>query len=99
MKRLFDIVISSVGLTVLSPILILFAVLIKMESKGPVFDRGVRVGRHGKPFRIFKFRSMVQDAEKIGASSTGVSDMRVTRCERAVTGRRSIQPIFSKFIF
>jgi len=49
-----------------------------------VFYRGVRVGRHGKPFRIFKFRSMVQDAERLGASSTSTTDMRVTICGRFI---------------
>ncbi len=56
------------------------AIAIKLESKGSVFYRGVRVGRGGKPFHIFKFRSMVQDAEQKGASSTSGSDSRVTRC-------------------
>ena len=55
-----------------------------MESRGPIFYRGVRVGRYGRPFRIFKFRSMVQDAEKVGASSTSITDMRVTRIGRLI---------------
>lgn len=58
MKRLFDIVASGCGLLVLSPVLILVAIWIKLDSKGPVFYRQVRVGRHNKDFRIFKFRSM-----------------------------------------
>ena len=58
MKRLFDIVESGCGLLVLSPVLILVAIWIKLDSKGPVFYRQVRVGRHNKDFRIFKFRSM-----------------------------------------
>ena len=84
MKRLFDFVISLSGLILLSPLLIIVGLFIKIESKGPVFYRGVRIGRCGKPFKIFKFRSMIQDAEKIGASSTGLSDMRVTRCGRFI---------------
>lgn len=80
MKRTFDIFISLIGLILLSPFFLLLAVIIKLDSHGPVFYRGVRVGCHGKTFRIFKFRSMVNDAEKTGASSTGSSDPRVTRC-------------------
>lgn len=80
MKRTFDIVCSAVGLLFFSPFFLIMAAAIKLESPGPVFYRGVRVGRNGKSFRIFKFRSMVQGAEKIGASSTGDSDSRITRC-------------------
>lgn len=79
MKRIFDIIFSLSGLLLLSPALIVLAAAIKLESRGPVFYRGVRVGRYGRPFRIFKFRSMVQDAEKVGAASTSATDMRVTR--------------------
>lgn len=84
MKRIFDFVVSLIGLIILSPLFLIIAILIKLESKGPVFYRGIRVGRYGKPFQIFKFRSMVQDAEKIGVSSTRASDMRVTRCGRFI---------------
>jgi lipopolysaccharide/colanic/teichoic acid biosynthesis glycosyltransferase len=84
LKRLFDILFASIGLTLSAPLLGLIALLIKLESPGPVFYRGVRVGRHGKPFRIFKLRSMVNDAEKKGASSTSGADMRVTRCGRVI---------------
>lgn len=83
-KRIFDFTFALVGLIVTSLIFALVAILIKLESKGAVFYRGIRVGRYGKPFRIFKFRSMVQDAERIGASSTGDSDARVTRCGRII---------------
>lgn len=62
----------------LGPFLLVMAVWIKLNSRGSVFYRGVRVGRRGKPFRIFKFRSMVVDAENIGASSTADEDPRVT---------------------
>lgn len=84
MKRLFDIIVSFFGLLILSPMFIAFAIAIKMESRGPIFYRGVRVGRFGRPFRIFKFRSMVQGAEKVGASSTSITDMRVTRIGRLI---------------
>ena len=56
MKRLFDLIASGCGLIVLSPLFFIVAILIKSDSKGPVFYRQVRVGLHGKDFRIFKFR-------------------------------------------
>ena len=84
LKRFFDVSFALVWLVLLSPLFLAITLAIKLESKGPVFYRGVRVGRHGKPFMIFKFRSMVQDAERLGASSTGASDMRVTRCGRFI---------------
>ena len=84
LKRLFDILVAGLGLLVLSPFLLLIAIAIKLESQGPVFYRGVRVGRHGKPFRMFKFRSMQVDADKRGASSTSAGDPRVTRCGRFI---------------
>jgi lipopolysaccharide/colanic/teichoic acid biosynthesis glycosyltransferase len=80
MKRAFDLVSAAAGLLVLSPLFLLLAALIKLENPGPVFYRGVRVGRRGRPFRIFKFRSMVVDAERLGGSSTNASDPRLTGC-------------------
>ena len=79
MKRLFDIVFSLLGLMLTTPILLILAILIKREDGGPVFYRGVRVGLHGNPFRIFKFRTMVVNAEKIGGSSTADDDPRITK--------------------
>lgn len=64
LKRTFDIVVSLLGLTVLLPIFIVIAVIIKLDSKGPVFFRQVRVGKDGREFKIFKFRTMVTNAEK-----------------------------------
>ena len=84
MKRLFDIVASSIGLVLFSPLLAAIAVWIKLDSPGPVFYRGKRAGRGGKPFYIFKFRSMVTDAEKIGGPSTSDDDPRVTRSGRFI---------------
>lgn len=78
-KRLFDIVFSIIGLLILSPLFLIIAILIKKEDGGPVFYRGVRVGRYGKPFKIFKFRTMVVDAEKIGGPSTADDDPRLTK--------------------
>jgi lipopolysaccharide/colanic/teichoic acid biosynthesis glycosyltransferase len=84
MKRIFDIVLSLVGLLLLSPFLIVIALVIKFQDGGSVFFRGVRVGLHAKEFRIFKFRTMVVDAEKIGPSSTSDEDSRITRFGRSL---------------
>lgn len=83
-KRGFDLLVSALGLLVSSPLFLALATAIKLESKGPVFYRGLRVGRWGKSFRILKFRSMVQDAESKGAASTSSSDSRVTRTGRFI---------------
>ncbi|MDD2737010.1 MAG: sugar transferase [Desulfuromonadaceae bacterium] len=77
-KRLFDLIFSGTGLLFLSPAFVLLSIAIKLNSPGPVFYRGVRVGRLGTSFKIYKFRSMVADAEKKGAASTSNIDMRVT---------------------
>lgn len=79
MKRLFDIVASGLGLLVLSPLFVVLAVWIKLDSKGPVFYRQVRVGRYNKDFRIFKFRSMRVGADKGSLVTIGGRDPRVTR--------------------
>jgi|SRR2546422_4357700 len=82
MKRSFDLILSLLGLIILAPLLAALALLIKLDSPGPVFYRGVRAGRFGKPFRIFKFRTMVEDADKVGGWSTAGDDPRVTRTGR-----------------
>lgn len=79
LKSLFDIIFSLIGLVVLFPMFMLIAILIKLSSEGPVFFRGVRVGRFGRQFKIFKFRTMVVDAEKFGGSSTADDDPRITQ--------------------
>ena len=79
MKRLFDIVASALGLVVLSPVFAVLAVWIKADSKGPVFYRQTRVGRDNKDFRLFKFRSMRPDSDKLGLITVGGRDPRVTR--------------------
>lgn len=79
LKRLFDIFCSSIGLVILSPILLLLALLIKFESKGPVFFLQTRVGLNNKDFNLFKFRSMFMDAEKRGQLTVGMRDPRITR--------------------
>ncbi|MGD0020752.1 MAG: sugar transferase [Smithellaceae bacterium] len=79
LKRAVDVVGAMTGLFVLAPLLILIAVVVKLTSPGKVFYRGVRAGLFGKPFRIFKFRTMVEDAESLGGPTTGTNDNRVTR--------------------
>lgn len=79
MKRLFDIIASGLGLIVLSPLFAVLAVWIKCDSKGPVFYRQVRVGRNNRDFRIYKFRSMRPDSDKLGLITVGGRDPRVTR--------------------
>ena len=79
LKRGFDIIFSFFGLIIVFPILGVIAVLIKISSPGPVFYKGERVGRYGKLFKIYKFRTMISDAEKAGIWSTSVNDPRLTK--------------------
>lgn len=83
-KRLFDISIAACLLIVLSPIFIILSIAIKVDSPGPVFFRQVRITQYGKKFRIFKFRTMIADAEKQGAQVTVKGDMRITRIGRII---------------
>lgn len=84
LKRIFDIVVSALMLAVLSPVFLILAVAIKLDSPGPVFYRQVRVTQYGKQFRIFKFRSMVSNADKIGTQVTVGNDSRITRVGRII---------------
>jgi len=77
-KRAFDIVVSLFGLIVLSPFFIPCAILVKLTSAGPVFFRQERIGRHFRPFQIMKFRTMVQNAPKLGGQLTAGRDPRIT---------------------
>ena len=79
LKRCFDVVVSALMLLVLSPVFLVLAIAIKLDSPGPVFYRQVRVTQYGKEFRIFKFRSMVSDADKRGSLVTVSGDSRITR--------------------
>jgi len=79
LKRLFDIIFSLTGLVIFFPLIVILAILIKKEGRGPVLYRGVRVGRGGKLFKMLKFRTMVVDAEKIGGPSTSDDDPRITK--------------------
>jgi lipopolysaccharide/colanic/teichoic acid biosynthesis glycosyltransferase len=78
-KRGFDFLVSLFGLIIFSPLFLIIAILIKLDSEGPVFYRGERVGKDEKPFRIFKFRTMVKNAEKLGGPSTSADDPRLTK--------------------
>jgi lipopolysaccharide/colanic/teichoic acid biosynthesis glycosyltransferase len=82
LKRIFDIIVSLLGVILLSPLFLLIALLIKLDSRGPIFYRSVRIGKMGKPFRIFKFRTMIPEAEKLGGLTTTFDDSRVTRIGR-----------------
>lgn len=79
LKRVFDVIVSAVMLVLLSPVFLIVAVMIKRDSKGPVFYRQVRVTQYGRTFKIFKFRTMVNDADKIGAHVTSDNDSRITK--------------------
>jgi lipopolysaccharide/colanic/teichoic acid biosynthesis glycosyltransferase len=78
-KRILDVVGSVVGLLLLLPVLPVVAVIIKLDSRGPIFFRQERVGRGGRAFRIFKFRSMVVGAARAGTALTVRADSRITR--------------------
>ena len=78
MKRLFDIILSSLGLLILSPIFAIVAIWIKLDSKGPIFYRQVRVGRYNQDFRIYKFRSMRVGSDKGSLVTIGGRDPRIT---------------------
>jgi lipopolysaccharide/colanic/teichoic acid biosynthesis glycosyltransferase len=84
LKRFFDMIASGVGLLLTSPLLLGIAIWVKIDSPGPVFYRGKRAGRGSEPFGIFKFRSMVVNADKIGGPSTSGDDFRVTRSGRFI---------------
>jgi lipopolysaccharide/colanic/teichoic acid biosynthesis glycosyltransferase len=77
-KRLFDMVCSCVGLVLLAPFFVVVIILIKRDSSGPVFFRQLRMGQHFRPFKIFKFRTMVVDAERRGAQVSTGDDPRIT---------------------
>lgn len=78
-KHIFDIIFSLIGLLVFSPLFFVFGLAIKTTSPGPVFFRGERIGKNGKTFRIYKFRTMVMNADKLGGPTTSDDDPRVTK--------------------
>lgn len=87
-KRIFDVVVSALMLLILSPVFLVLAIAIKLDSPGPVFYRQVRVTQYGKQFRIFKFRSMVSDADKRGSLVTVSGDSRITRVGHVIRNCR-----------
>ncbi|MEY2892537.1 MAG: hypothetical protein RJA98_2445 [Pseudomonadota bacterium] len=88
LKRAMDITASAIGLLLLSPLLLGVALWVKLDTPGPVFFRQERVGRHGQPFRIHKFRTMVADAPQRGAQITVGADARITRAGQWLRGRK-----------
>lgn len=83
-KRFFDFITSLIVLIFFSPLFLILCILIKKDSEGPVFYRQVRIGKNGKPFRIFKFRTMVNNADKSGVTSTKSDDIRITKMGRFI---------------
>lgn len=81
-KRLSDLVVAAVAILALAPVLFVVSVAIKLDTPGPAIYRSLRVGRHGKTFAMLKFRTMVVNADRIGASSTPEDDPRITRVGR-----------------
>ena len=81
-KRLFDIIFSLFGLILLFPLFLIIAILIKLHSPEPAFYRGERVGRFGKIFKMFKFRTMIPNAEKMGSIHASRNDSRITKIGR-----------------
>jgi lipopolysaccharide/colanic/teichoic acid biosynthesis glycosyltransferase len=77
-QRLFDVALSVVALTIIAPVLAAAAIAIKLGSRGPVFFRQARVGLDGRPFQMYKFRTMVVGADRLGPSSTAADDPRIT---------------------
>ena len=96
-KRLFDIVVCLISLIILVPIFIIIAVLIKLDSKGPVFFIQDRVGKDGKIFQIYKFRTMVSNAEKMGLGYVMKDDPRITRIGKylRLTGVDELPQVFN----
>lgn len=84
LKRLFDVIMSLILILILSPVLIIISIIIKKEDGGSVFYRQVRITQYGKEFKIFKFRTMVEGADKIGSLVTRNEDIRITRVGRTL---------------
>lgn len=83
-KRIFDVIASFLMLIILSPLFFILAIAIKIDSRGPVFYRQERVTQYGKRYRIFKFRTMVNNADKIGSQVTVSNDMRITKVGKLI---------------
>lgn len=87
-KRVFDVLVSGMMLLLLSPVFLVLALAVKLDTPGPVFYRQVRVTQYGRQFRIFKFRSMVDRADEIGSQVTVDNDTRITRVGRVIRSCR-----------
>ncbi len=100
LKRIFDILFSSIMIVIFLPIFIFFAIWIKIDSKGPVFYRQERITTNGKKFKIFKFRTMVQDADKKGSLVTVQDDLRITNVGKKIRKLRidEIPQLFNVFL-
>lgn len=84
MIRFFDILFSLIGLIILSPLIVLLSVAIKLDSRGPIFFKQIRIGLNGKPFKLYKFRSMYENSERKGQITIGSNDKRITRIGRFI---------------
>lgn len=82
MKRIFDLFLSFIGLIILSPLFLIVSILIKLDSQGPILFKQVRVGHKWKHFYLYKFRTMVKDAEKKGIKLTSINDPRIIKIGR-----------------
>lgn len=87
-KRLFDIVASFILLVLISPVFLVLAIMIKIDSKGPVFYRQERITKYGKVFKIFKFRTMIVNADQIGSLVTKNNDDRITKVGKKIRNSR-----------
>ncbi len=81
-KRAFDVTVSAIALVMVLPLLVVIAVAIKLDSPGPILYQATRIGRGGIPFKVYKFRSMVANADRLGPGITAAGDRRVTRVGR-----------------
>jgi lipopolysaccharide/colanic/teichoic acid biosynthesis glycosyltransferase len=84
LKRAFDVLASGIGLVLLSPVFIFIAIAVRLDSKGPTFYRAQRVGQHGKDFHLYKFRTMIVEADQKGPGITRAQDNRVTAVGRVL---------------
>ena len=81
-KRIFDLFLSFIGLIILSPLFFFISILVKLDSQGPIFFKQVRIGYKWEKFHVYKFRTMIEDAEKVGESLTSNNDIRITKIGR-----------------
>lgn len=87
-KRVFDIIMSAILIVLFSPIMLLISLLIKFDSKGPIIYKQVRITQYGRRFKVYKFRTMVNDADKIGSHVTTQNDSRITRMGKKIRDNR-----------